>query len=101
MYNLNDTIVALATVPGKAALSVVRVSGSKQLLLIFMLLTKKKESPKPNFSYPYYVYAKKRVVDQCVITYYRGPKSYTGEDMLELSTHGGCVIANKIIGGHH
>ena len=97
MYNLNDNIVALATVPGKAALSVVRVSGDNQLLLIFMLLTKKKELPRPNFSYPYYVYAKKRVVDQCVITYYKGPKSYTGENMLELSTHGGCVISNKII----
>ena len=97
MYNLKDTIVALATIPGKGALNVVRVSGPNQLSLIFKLLTTKKRLPKPNFSHPYYVYSKKRVVDQCIITYYRGPKSYTGENMLELSTHGGCVMANKII----
>ena len=97
MYNLKDNIVALATIPGKGALNVVRVSGPNQLSLIFKLLTTKKRLPRPNFSHPHYVYSKKGVVDQCIITYYKGPKSYTGENMLELSTHGGCVIANQII----
>ena len=96
MYNTRDNIVALATIPGKSALSVIRCSGDSCVLLYKALFKEKKVSA-PNFVHLKQAYSKDLVIDQCMVTFFRGPKSYTGENMLEISTHGGAVIAQKII----
>ena len=98
MYALKDNVVALATAPGKSALNIIRVSGDSALNKIFQQLTQRKKTPKPNTTYPYFVYNNNnQIIDQSVITYYKSPKSYTGEFMLEISVHGGYVITNQII----
>ena len=96
MYNTRDNIVALATIPGKSALSVIRCSGDSCVLLYKALFKEKKVSV-PGFVHLKQAYSKELVIDQCMVTFFRGPKSYTGENMLEISTHGGAVIAQKII----
>jgi len=98
MYNNSDDIVALATVAGKSALNVVRLSG-KRCELFFQQLTKTKKKPLPNHVYPKYIYSKQEVApfDFASLVYYRAPKSFTGEDSLEVSVHGGVLIANKLI----
>ena len=96
MYNIKDNIVAIATASGKSALNVIRCSGPGSLPL-YRLLAKTNLSPKPNFAHLKTLYYKGRPIDQMMITYFKGPKSFTGQDMLELSVHGGIVIVTKII----
>ena len=98
MYRLNDDIVALATIAGKSALNVVRVSGSSSLKL-YKKITKSKVVPRPNYVKLMYLYhpIKKQIIDQATIVYYKGPKSFTGEDCIEITTHGGVVIVNQLL----
>ncbi len=98
MYNNSDDIVALATLAGKSALNVVRVSGPL-CEKFFKELTQTKTPPKPNHVYPKYIYSSSEAApfDFASLVYYRGPKSFTGEDSLEVSVHGGLIIANKLI----
>ena len=98
MYTNSDDIVALATVAGKSALNVVRLSGSN-CKKIFQELTRKKQVPKPNHVYPKYIYSgiEKNPFDFASLVYYKAPKSFTGEDGLEVFVHGGVIIANKLI----
>tara|TARA_Y100001970_G_scaffold97144_1_gene122304 strand:- start:24821 stop:26158 length:1338 start_codon:yes stop_codon:yes gene_type:complete len=98
VYKTNDTIVALATVPGKAALNVVRLSGNEFVLKLYKTITKKREFPKANFAHLCNVYNKAKIIDQAVCVFYKSPKSFTSEHMLEISTHGGKVIVQQIIG---
>ena len=96
MYNIQDNIVALSTVPGKSALNVVRCSGP-QIVRLYKDLTKSSKNPAPNYAHLKTVYSNKEIVDELMLTFFAGPKSFTGQDMLELSTHGGFVIVKKII----
>ena len=97
MYNLKDNIAALATTPGASALNIVRVSGSSEVDSVFKKLTKKTTLPRPNTCYPYIIYNKNKKIDQVIISYYSSPKSYTGQHMLEISVHGGGVVADQIM----
>ena len=76
MYNIKDNIVAVATASGKSALNVVRCSGPGSLAL-YGLLTKATLPPKPNFAHLKTLYYKGRPIDQMMITYFKGPKSFT------------------------
>ena len=98
MYQTNDDIAALATLAGRSALNVIRVSG-KSSVSIYKKITGIKSSPKPNLvklcclKNP----RNQEIVEQAMVTFFKGPKSFTGEDCLELSVHGGSVVANKIL----
>jgi len=98
VYDRLDNIVALATIPGKSALNVIRLSGEKSKY-IFASLTKTQTIPQPNHVYLKYIYAlqEKDPFDFASLVYYQAPKSFTGEDSLEISVHGGVIIANKLI----
>ena len=100
MYNIKDIVVALATIPGKSALNVIRVSGP-DLAALYHQLTLNKKQPKPNYAQPCFVYniQKKEKIDYSVITYFKGPKSFTGDDILELSINSGaedCLSKDSI-----
>ena len=97
MYSAQDNIVALATIPGKSALNVIRCSGQSCLLLYKKLFKQKKKDPKPNYVQLKTAFFDGKIIDKCMVTFYKNPKSYTGENMLEISSHGGSVIAMKII----
>ena len=92
-----DTIVAQATPSGKSALSIVRVSGQNLNTLIYSIT--KKNLLKARYSYLINICCPKtnQIIDKCIVVYYKGPNSYTGEDMLEISCHGSPAITNKII----
>ena len=96
MYSAQDNIVALATIPGKSALNVIRCSG-QSCLLLYKKLFKQKKDPKPNYVQLRTAFFDGKIIDKCMVTFYKNPKSYTGENMLEISSHGGSVIAMKII----
>ena len=91
-----DSIVALATPRGVGALAIIRVSGSS-LDSLFKSLTR---INKINPRYAYYrplVSVGGEVLDRSIITFYRGPFSFTGEDVFEISCHGGDVVSKNII----
>ena len=98
MYNTADNIVALATLAGKSALNIVRVSGSSSAK-IYKKLTKTTVLPKPNLCLPKYIYSLDgdKPLDHGMIIYYKSPKSFTGENSIEIIVHGGVIIVNKLI----
>ena len=89
-----DTIVALCTAQGKAALSVLRLSGPKALSItrqIADFLPKKLMSHRLYFGLLKY---KKQQLDQVLISYFKKGKSFTGEESLEISCHGGGIYSD-------
>lgn len=96
MYN-NDTIAALATPHGIGALAIIRISG-EDLAQLFRRLTKDKPV-KNRFATLSSIYCPKTQVtlDRGVVVYYKGPKSFTGEDLIEINCHGGEYISKSIL----
>lgn len=95
MSALRETIAALATPVGTAALAVVRVSGPDSLRLAHEIFGK---TPPPRVAgHGDYRDRNGTLLDDVVFTFFRGPHSYTGEDSLEISSHGNPFIAQKIL----
>jgi tRNA modification GTPase len=91
-----DTIVALATPPGVSALAVLRLSGPDVLALIRPLLVRSPEW-RPQQAVHLTLRKGAERLDDVVATYWQKPRSYTGEDILEISCHGNPLIAQKIM----
>ena len=89
-----ETIFALATQRGKSGIAVFRVSGKGSHTIIKSISSKKKF--KTNFATLNDLLDGKSVVDQTLTTFFKSPKSYTGEDMVEISCHGSVSVINKI-----
>ena len=90
-----DTIVALATPPGEGAIGVVRLSGPDSIALVSSFLTL---SPVPRQAMLAVFHGNGRRIDQVMATVYRGPRSFTGEDMVEISCHGGEAVLRQVMG---
>ena len=94
-----DTIVSLSTPPGVGALAVVRLSGPGAVDVLKALLVK--EATMPGVREP----SLRRltdpdtgeVIDEVVVTHFQAPASYTGEDMVELSCHGGWLVPELVV----
>lgn len=90
------TAVAAATPTGESAIAMVRLSGPDCATLCRDLFGK--ASPKPRYAcYGEYKNTSGDTLDKCVFTYFKGPASFTGEDMLEISTHGSPFIVQKML----
>ena len=98
MFNDTKNIVAVATNPSSdAALNIIRCSG-KTIFNIYKKITKKRSNPKPNSAFVYNLYDSKGfLIDQAVVLAFRAPKSFTGENMIEFSLHGGPVVLKRLI----
>ena len=94
MKSSKDTIFALATQRGKSGIAVFRVSGKDSHKLIKSISSKKKF--KTNFASLNNILDGKKTVDQTLTTFFKSPKSYTGENMVEISCHGSISVINKI-----
>ena len=93
--NKLDTIAAIATAHGHSGVGVIRVSGANVLNLIKHFFIKKL---KPRLATNRKIKDKDgNVVDDVIVIYFQGPKSYTGEEMLEIQTHGTPVILETIL----
>jgi tRNA modification GTPase len=95
MARHKDTIAALATPAGTAALALIRISGPDTARISAGLFG---SAPPPRVAtHGDYVDAAGALVDDVVATLYAGPNSYTGEDSLEISCHGSPFIARRIL----
>lgn len=95
MSSDRETIAALATPVGTSAIAVVRASGRTCAELV-IALTGRELTPRVAHRCDYRD-RESRTVDDVLVTYFRGPHSYTGEDSLEISCHGNPFIAQKIL----
>src|SRR6266498_4580430 len=93
-----DTIVAVATPPGRSAIGIIRLSGPHSLDIIRALARDEQFAPGPNT-----VVLKKIVsnsgepLDYALVSYFQAPHSFTGEDMVEISCHGSPVILRALL----
>jgi tRNA modification GTPase len=94
----DDTIVALATAPGIGAIAVIRLSGPGAIDIVNTLFHSKDLSAEPSHTMHVGVLKNdEEMLDEVVVSIYRAPKSYTGEDVVEISCHGSPHIEEKII----
>ena len=94
----DDTIVALATPPGIGAIGVVRLSGKKTFGIVNGLFPSKDLEQQP--SHTLHVGLLKdgdKILDEVVVSLYKAPRSYTGEDVIEISSHGSPFILEQIV----
>ena len=99
MFSTADTIVAIATPPGRGGIGVVRLSGV-EACAIAERLTDRRKPLEPRHATLTTVLgegAHDAAVDQVVVTYFPGPASYTGDDVVEISAHGSPVILQAIV----
>ena len=92
-----DTIVALATAPLKSALHIIRVSGSEAFTVVSKCFSKDIRNIKERTLLVGEIRDNDKVIDEVVVAIYKGPKSFTGEDLVEIICHGSVLIANEII----
>jgi tRNA modification GTPase len=96
MFSTTDTIVAIATPPGRGGIGVIRLSGPEARPIARRLITHHGEL-RPRHATLTETYNGTRAIDQVVVTYFSAPHSYTGEDVVELSAHGSPVVLQEIV----
>ena len=96
MNDRQETIFALSTSLGKAAIGLVRVSGPRSYCSVKKIST---NMPKKNniATFNQIITKDGLLIDQTITTFFKAPKSYTGEDMVEITIHGGGAVIKKII----
>ena len=98
----NDTICAIATAPSNSGISIIRVSGDKSVSVVDSIFVN------PNYkhiltsmeshtiSYGFLLDGEE-IVDEVLVSYFKGPKSFTAEDTVEINCHGGVFVTNRIL----
>ena len=96
-----NTICTISTKKGEGAIAIIRISGEKSINICYNIFSskriKKENDFKANTIYFGKIIKKNKVIDEVLLTYFKAPKSYTGEDVIEISCHGSEYIQNAII----
>jgi len=94
-----DTICAVATPPGTGSIAVIRVSGDRTLAILDRFFPDHLPSGQRSHTVQlnWFTSPTREPVDQVLVTVFRAPRSYTGEEMAEISCHGGAVAADTIL----
>ena len=97
----NDTIIALATPSGAGAIAIIRLSGPESIVMVDAFFksihAKKLVSQKTHTIHLGHIVEDSRVLDEVLVSVFKNPKSYTGEDVVEVSCHGSSYIQQEII----
>ena len=97
---VSDTIAAISTPPGEGAIALVRVSGANAIEIADKIFRGKKEPSRFDSHVQHLgeiVGAEDQLIDQGVLSVHRAPGSYTGEDLIEISCHGGTLVSAKVL----
>ena len=92
-----ETIVALATPPLRSALAIVRLSGDDCFFIVSKFFTKNITKVEKNTIYHGFIKDEEELIDEVILLAYKGPRSFTGEDSVEIMCHGSPLIFNRII----
>lgn len=95
----SDTIVALSTPPGRSGIGIIRLSGDSALALTQSLLSDPGFNPEPNRVTLKAIFDPDmgEIIDRALVTFFKSPHSYTGEDVVELSCHGSPPLLLRVL----
>ena len=97
----NDTIIALATPAGVGAISVIRLSGEDAIEIVSKFFTsiheKKLSKQRTHTIHLGHIVENNKVIDEVLVSVFKNPRSYTGENVVEISCHGSSYIQQQII----
>jgi tRNA modification GTPase len=95
----NDSIVALSTPPGRSGIGVIRLSGPHSLSILRKILNDDEFNPTPNSLSLQSLFdpASGDLLDEALICFFKGPHSFTGEDVVEFHCHGSPVLLRTVI----
>src|SRR6187551_872565 len=97
---VSDTVAAISTPPGEGAIALVRISGANALQIADKIF-RGKESASEFASHVQHLgeifSAENQLIDQVVLSVHRAPASYTGDDLVEISCHGGTLVSAKVL----
>lgn len=93
----NDTIAAVATPPGDGGVAIIRISGKTSLNVIQTLIDRTVASLKSHHAHYTKLHHNGLLLDEVLLLLMRAPKSYTGEDVVEIHCHGGRLITRRIL----
>lgn len=94
----DDTIVALATAPGVGAIAVIRLSGPQAITICNLLFPSKDLLQQASHTlHVGSIVSEAKIIDEVVVSLFKGPRSYTGENVIELSCHGSPYIQQQLI----
>ena len=94
---MNDTICAISTALGVGAISIIRVSGDDAIDIVNKIFDKdltKKESHTINYGHIVY---NGEIIDEVMVSIMKSPKTFTKEDTIEINSHGGVAVTNKVL----
>ena len=94
-----STIVAISTAIGNSGIGIIRMSGEKSFDIIKKIFKTKSKKVyiKPNAINYGYIVSGKEIIDEVLVSFFCSPKSFTTENMVEINSHGGIIIMNKIL----
>jgi tRNA modification GTPase len=94
-----DTIVALATPPGRSGIGIVRLSGPQSLGILRQLVRSQTFDPQPNMLTLHSLFdvEKGDVLDRAMVCYFKAPHSFTGEDVVEIHCHGSPILLRGVV----
>lgn len=101
--NVSDTIAAIATALGNSGISIIRISGSEAYSVVEKIFKPKKTKFNINnvkshtIHYGEIIDNMGKTVDEVLVSFMKAPKTYTGEDVVEINCHGGIVVTKKIL----
>src|SRR5688572_3222512 len=94
-----DTIAAISTPPGRGGIGVVRLSGADALEIASSIFRASAQPFKPNQARFGRLFdpADNDLIDKAILTYFKAPHSYTGEEVVEFSCHGSPVVLRRVL----
>ena len=97
-YDYSDTIVAISTPPGEGAIGVIRLSGNHAIAVANEIFAGKDLTRQPTHTLHFgKIMDSNTIVDEVVVSLFKGPKSYTGEDIAEISCHGSDYVLQQVM----
>lgn len=92
-----DTICAIATSVGTSAINIIKISGKESISIVNKIFTKDLLKAKTHTITFGYIKDKEEKVDEVLVSVFLEPNTYTGENIVEINTHGGLAVTNKIL----
>ncbi|MGB3997587.1 MAG: tRNA uridine-5-carboxymethylaminomethyl(34) synthesis GTPase MnmE [Bacilli bacterium] len=95
---MNETIVAISTALGKSAISIVRLSGEEAISIVAGCFKGKDLTTVNSHTVHYgHIFDESGIIDEVLVSVFRAPRTYTREDIVEIGTHGGIYVTNRIL----
>lgn len=93
----NDTIAAIATSMGRSAANIIKISGPESISIVSKIFTKDLSKLEPNTINYGFIKEGNELIDEVLVSLFTSPNSQTGEDIVEINTHGGISVTNKVL----